>query len=59
MTAYGKTNDSATKDQWVDESGNVTTTFTNIQWNSNSGWYNNSFRTVGVGSSATINAHPF
>ena len=59
MTAYGKTNDSATKDQWVDESGNVTTTFTNIQWNSNSGWYNNSFRTVGVGSSATIDAHPF
>jgi len=47
MSAFGKTNDSATKDSWTDVAGNVSTTFTGIQWNTNSGWYNNSFRTVG------------
>lgn len=59
MSAYGKTNDSVAKDQWVDESGNVTTTFTGIQWNTNSGWYGNSFRTAGSGESATIQFQPF
>lgn len=59
MDAYGKTNESITKDQWVDESGNVSTTFTGIQWNTNSGWYDNSFRTVGVNEYATINTQPF
>jgi len=47
MSAFGKTNDSATKDTWTDTTGNTFTTFTNVQWNGNSGWYNNSFRTVG------------
>ena len=59
MSAYGKTNDSVTKDQWEDTTGNVTTTFTNVQWNTNSGWYNNSFRTSGVDENAVINANPF
>lgn len=59
MSAYGKTNESAIKDQWTDESGNITTSFSNIQWNTNSGWYNNSFRTAGVGQQATINVNPF
>lgn len=59
MSAYGKTNESATKDTWVDVSGNVNTTFTNIQWNTNSGWYNNSFRTVGSSEYATVNFSPF
>jgi hypothetical protein len=59
MSAYGKTNESATKDQWNDVSGNVNTTFTGTQWNTNSGWYNNSFRTAGTSEYATINFNPF
>jgi hypothetical protein len=59
MSAYGKTNESSTKDTWTDVSGNVTTTFTGIQWNTNSGWYNNSFRTAGINEYATISAQPF
>jgi len=55
MSAYGKTNDSVDKDEWRDVSGNVTTTFSGIQWNTNSGWYNNSFRTAGQSEYATIN----
>jgi len=47
MSAYGKTNESVSKAEWVDVLGNASTTFTNIQWNTNSGWYNNSFRTAG------------
>lgn len=59
MSAYGRTNDSSTKNQWIDYSGNVNTTFTNISWNTNSGWYNNSFRTAGQYEYATINTNPF
>lgn len=56
MSAYGKTND---EHSWEDYSGNVNTTFTNIQWNDNSGWYNNSFRTFGSTSGAVINTDVF
>jgi len=59
MSAYGKTNESVTKDTWTDSAGIVDTTFTNIQWNTNSGWYQNSFRTVGQGEQAVINHNPF
>lgn len=59
MSAYGKTNESTDKDQWNDVFGNATTTFTGVSWNTNSGWYNNSFRTVGVNEYATINFEPF
>lgn len=59
MSAYGRTNESNDKSTWTDESGNVSTTFTNIQWNTNSGWYNNSFRTAGQTESAIINFSPF
>ena len=59
MSAYGKTNDSTVRDQWLDEAGNVSTTFTGIQWNTNSGWHGNSFRTAGTTEYATINFKPF
>ena len=59
MSCYGRTNSSSTKDIWTDETGNISTVFTNIAWNTNSGWYENSFRTVGLGEYATINAQPF
>ena len=59
MSAYGKTNESSEKTIWKDVSGNVTTTFINMQWNTNSGWYNNSFRTAGTTEYAIINFNPF
>jgi hypothetical protein len=39
MSAYGKTNDSSTKDTWEDTTGNVNTSFLGVAWNVNSGWY--------------------
>ena len=59
MSAYGKTNESSNKDTWTDETGNTTTAFTGIQWNTNSGWNNNSFRTAGTNEYAVINYEPF
>lgn len=59
LSAYGKSNDSSTANQWEDTVHNITTTFTGIQWNTNSGWYNNSFRTVGDSEYAQINYSPF
>jgi len=59
MSAYGKTNDSTDRATWTDVAGNVSTTFTGVQWNTNSGWYNNSFRTAGSSEYATINVNPF
>ena len=58
MSAYGRTNDSSDKDVWKDVSGTITTTFTHIDWNPNSGWYNNSFRTIGENQYAIINFKP-
>ena len=58
MSAYGRTNDSVDKASWTDVSGEITTTFTNIGWNPNSGWYDNSFRTIGTGQYAVINFKP-
>ena len=57
LSAYGKTNSSTEKDQW--EYNGVNTTFTNIQWNQNSGWYENSFRVSTQGEYATINYASF
>lgn len=58
MSAYGRTNDSSDKNVWLDSTGNINTTFTNIDWNPNSGWYENSFRTIGQNQYATINFKP-
>ena len=59
LSAYGRTNDSNVKDVWTNDAGNVSTTFTGITWNTNSGWNNNSFRTSGTSEYATINFQPF
>ena len=59
MSAYGKTNDSTNPAQWTDVAENVSTTFTGVAWNTNSGWYNNSFRTIGTNENAVINFQPF
>lgn len=58
LQAYGKTNQSPDKDQWVDSLNGVTTTFTNVVFDNNSGWDNNSFVTSGINSKATINYTP-
>lgn len=58
LQAYGKTNQSPDKDQWVDSLNNITTTFTNIAFDNNSGWDDNSFVTSGIGSKAVINYCP-
>ena len=59
MSAYGKTNNSSNPAQWQDVNESVNTSFTNISWNTNSGWYKNSFRTSGQTEYATINFQPF
>ena len=59
LSAYGRTNESSDRAQWVDTTNNVSTTFTGIGWSTNSGWYQNSFRTVGVNEYATVNFNPF
>ena len=53
LSAYGKTNGSTEREEW--KYGQVTTTFHNIQWNQNSGWYENSFRTANSDEYAIIN----
>ena len=59
LSAYGRTNESSDKDIWEDTTNNISTTFTGISWSTNSGWYQNSFRTSGVNEYATVNFHPF
>lgn len=60
LTAYGKTNSSDTKDQWVDSENNVTTTFSSgVQFDNTNGWDNNSLVLKGSNSYATINYIPF
>lgn len=59
MSAYGRTNGSEDRAIWKDETDTVSTTFTGIDWNPNSGWYENSFRTSGQGHYAVINFEPF
>ena len=59
LSAYGKTNDDPSANTWVDSKHNINTTFTGVQWNANSGWYDNSFRTVGTTEYAQINYQPF
>ena len=53
LSAYGKTNDSSDKDNWGEA------TFTGIQWNQNSGWYQNSLRTCGQNEYISIPFKPF
>ena len=58
LSAYGKTNLSPDKDQWIDRANNVNTTFHNIVFDDNSGWNNNSFVTQGTGQYIIVNYCP-
>lgn len=59
LSAYGKTNTSETKEQWVDELNAVTTTFHDVAFDSTNGWNNNSLSLKGTSSYAIINYCPF
>lgn len=59
LSAYGKTNQSPDKNVWSDTANGVTSTFTNIIFDENSGWSNNSFITSGTNQYLTINYCPF
>ena len=59
LSAYGRTNESSSRAEWVDTTNNISTTFTGIGWSTNSGWYQNSFRTAGINEYATVNFNPF
>ena len=59
LSAYGRTNESSDRAIWKDVANDVSTTFTNIDWDTNSGWNKNSFRTVGLNQYATIGLEPF
>lgn len=59
LQAYGRSNQSPDKAEWEDTANNVTTTFTNILFDDNSGWNDNSFVTYGAGKYATVNYCPF
>jgi hypothetical protein len=58
LSAYGKTNNSPDRDSWSDTANNVTSTFTNIIFDDNSGWNNNSLITSGSNQYVTINYCP-
>lgn len=58
LSAYGKTNNSPDRDSWSDITNNVTSTFTNIIFDDNSGWNNNSLITSGSNQYVTINYCP-
>jgi len=57
LQAIGKSNSATDKDRW--EFGNITTTFNNISWDSNSGWDSGAFVTSGQNQGAIINYKPF
>ena len=57
LSAYGKINENADASTWAYSP--YSTTFTNVKWNTASGWYNNSLRLSGADSSAVINYNPF
>jgi hypothetical protein len=59
LSAYGKTNESSNRAQWIDTVNNISTTFTHIDWNTVSGWNKNAFRTSGTNQYALINFEPF
>lgn len=58
LSAFGKSNTSNDRDQWIDSIGGATTTFTNISYDDRSGWSNNGLFVQGVGVKAVVNYCP-
>ena len=60
LSAFGKTNFSEDKNQWIDSVNNITTTFSQlIPFDNTSGWDNNSLLLKGIDNYAIINYCPF
>ena len=60
LSAYGKTNDSDSKNQWIDYENNVSTVFSpGVKFDNTTGWNKNSLVLKGRGATATINYCPF
>lgn len=60
LSAYGKTNFSDSKDEWIDYENSITTTFSSgVTFDNTNGWDNNSLVLRGVDCYATINYNPF
>lgn len=60
LSAYGKTNDSDTKNQWIDQENGVYTTFSpGVKFDNSVGWNNNSLVLKGTNAFATIQYCPF
>ena len=59
LQAFGKSNSSESRDIWVDNVNNVTTTFNNVSWDDRSGWNDNALQLQGVNTTAVINYNPF
>lgn len=58
LSAFGKSNLSEDKDQWIDSIGGVTTTFNDVAFDDRSGWVDNGLLLQGTGVTATINYCP-
>ena len=60
LSAYGKTNSSESKNQWIDFDHNITTTFSSgVSFDNSNGWDNNSLVLKGQDSYAIVNYCPF
>lgn len=60
LSAYGKTNSSDNKNQWIDYENGINTTFSsNVPFDNSNGWDNNSLVLKGVNNYAIINYNPF
>lgn len=60
LSAFGKTNSSESRNQWIDQTNNITTTFSSsIPFDNTSGWIDNSLLLSGVDNYAVVNYCPF
>lgn len=60
LNAYGRDNNSPTKNIWRDDTHNVDVTFSEgINWDSTSGWNDNSLMLIGQNAYANVNYIPF
>ena len=60
LSAYGKTNTSSNRSQWIDEANNVYTDFSpGVTFDNSNGWNNNSLVLKGTSSYALIDYCPF
>lgn len=60
LSAYGKTNDSDTRNQWIDQENGIHTVFSpGVKFDNSIGWNGNSLVLKGVNAFATIQYCPF